>query len=149
MGSHNDGVNWSYFDKFDKIENKYLPVRGEGDNMATQIVTATAKLVYKWYNDGDVYDNSYYMDGWCNDLSSYANWLYKNIPGTSDILLRIMNCFNCSGYENILKDLVDFTNTFEFLEEYEKKEKTGSIYDCDGPFKFDEYDDDEEDEWYE
>ena len=63
-------VDWSYFDKFDPLQDKYLPNRGEGDTIATQIVTAVAKLIYKWYNDGDVFDNTWYLDGWLNDLSS-------------------------------------------------------------------------------
>ena len=61
---------WSYFNKFKELNNKYLPDMGEGETKATQVVTAVTKLVYKWYNDGDVYDNTYMMKGWCNDLSS-------------------------------------------------------------------------------
>ena len=73
-------AKWSDFDQFDDICHEYLPIRGEGDSMATQIVTAITKLVYKYYNDGDVFDNTYYLEGWANDLSSYANWLFTYIP---------------------------------------------------------------------
>ena len=72
-------ASWSAFDEFDGICDQYLPSRGEGDTMASQIVTAINKLIYKWFNDGDVYDNSYFIQGWCNDISSYANWLYEYI----------------------------------------------------------------------
>ena len=48
------GVSWGYFNKFDDILNKYMPFTGEGKTMASQLVTAVNKLVYKWYNDGDV-----------------------------------------------------------------------------------------------
>jgi hypothetical protein len=27
------GVNWSYFNKFNEIDEMYLPVKGEGENM--------------------------------------------------------------------------------------------------------------------
>ena len=57
--------------------------------MATQICTALNKLVYKWCNDGDVYDNTYGLDGWANNLSSYANWIYKYLPLSQEILDRI------------------------------------------------------------
>ena len=50
------GVDWSYFRKFEPFNRQYLPDRGEGDTLATQAATAVTKLVYKWYNDGDVYD---------------------------------------------------------------------------------------------
>lgn len=149
-GTNNNGVDWDYFNKFEAIDEKYLPDRGEGDTMATQIVTAATKLVFKWYNDGDVYDNTYYMSGWCNDLSSYANWLASHVNGTKDILDRIKDCHTHGEYENILKDLVDLTNTEEFLKPYTQLSKWDSIYECDGPYRFDESSDydDEYDEDY-
>lgn len=87
-------VDWSYFNKFDRANDEYLPSTGEGDTMATQVCTAVTKLVYKWYNDGDVFDNSYGLEGWANDLSSYANWLYKYVPQTRPILLEITDIFS-------------------------------------------------------
>lgn len=145
------GVNWSYFDKFSEIDNKYLPIKGEGENMATQIVTAVAKLVYKWYNDGDTPDNTHYLSGWWNDLSSYANWLYEYVPETREILDNFFNCTSGDSYEeNVLKPLCDLTQTFEFLANYENRTLTGSIYeDCDGPFVWEEETEEDEDEWYE
>ena len=38
-------ASWSAFDEFDGICDQYLPSRGEGDTMASQIVTAICKLV--------------------------------------------------------------------------------------------------------
>jgi hypothetical protein len=140
-------MDWSYFDKFDGICDKYLPVRGEGDTVATQIVTAVCKLVYKWYNDGDVYDNTYSLDGWANDLSSYANWLYMNTDA-SYILEKISECFNGEQYESVLAELADSLLDEDFLNKCNQK-KIGSIYDCTGPFKFVEGCEDEEDYWEE
>ena len=140
-------VEWSYYNKQElkDIEETYLPARGEGESMASQIVTATAKLVYKWYNDGDVFDNTGFMTGWCNNLSSYANWLHKYVEGTASSLDGIHDCSSDSDYEDLLKELVDLTNTVEFLQEYHEP-KQGSIYNCDGPFVFKE-DCEEDDEW--
>ena len=81
-------VDWSYFDKFDGIIDKYLPTKGEGETKATQIVTAINKLIYKWYNDGDVFDNTYHLEGWANDLSDYANWLYENTKMLGKFLIK-------------------------------------------------------------
>lgn len=142
-------VNWNYYDseKFDKVNNMYLPDRGEGDNMATQIVVAINKLIYKWYNDGDVFDNTYYLKGWANDLSSYANWLNKYVPESRITLRRIDNCKTESNYEDLLKDLADTFLDEEELEEYSGKPKTGSVYDCDGPYEFNWLDDEDEEEY--
>lgn len=139
-------VEWSYYDKFDDIMDKYLPPRGEGDKMRDQIVTAVTKLVYKWYNDGDVFDNTYSLEGWANDLSDYANWLYKYADGARYILNGIEDCHSEDDYDDLLKALADLCLDEDYLSSYDVG-KRGSIYDCDGPFQFEwrsEYEDDEE-----
>lgn len=142
-------MDWSYFDKFDAVCDKYLPASGEGDTFATQIVTAVCKLVYKWYNDGDVYDNTHYMHGWCNDLSSYANWL-RQYAGAKYILDNIDEVMNDAEYEQILADIADSLLDEENLAELNNKDKVGTIYKCSGPYKFIEdwgEEDDDEDYW--
>lgn len=139
-------MDWNYFDKFEKIIDKYMESQGEGENKASQVVTAVNKLIYKWYNDGDVYDNTCFLTGWANDLSSYANWLAKytdeNVNG---ILSEVFFARNDEDYEVILKNLADYLLKEDLLEEYSREEKIGSIYECDGNFKFEEYN--EEEEW--
>ena len=143
-------VNWDYYnnERFDRINDKYLPVSGEGETMATQIVTAVNKLVYKWYNDGDVYDNTHYLSGWANDLSSYANWLYEYTDDdyVRETLEGIDCCYTEGDYEDLLKVLAVTLLDEDVLEGYNKYPKVGSIYDCNGIFEFVEYE--EEDEEY-
>lgn len=141
-------VDWGYYDKFDAVNDKYLPFSGEGETVATQIVTAVCKLVYKWYNDGDVFDNTHHLEGCVNDLSSYANWLYENTKDAWRILNKIDSCYGESDYEDLLKELADKLLDENYLAEQNKLEKVGTIYECDGKFKFEENDDEEEEEWY-
>ena len=143
--STNNGVNWRYFDKFDKINDLYLPDRGEGETKATQLVTAINKLVYKWYNDGDVYDNTGYMEGWGNDISDVANWIYRNYPESRTILDEIYYARTDGDYENILKNLADKFLDSKFLSNENNKTASGSIYNTDGKFTFEEYVEEEED----
>lgn len=135
-------AKWSDFDQFDDICHEYLPIRGEGDSMATQIVTAITKLVYKYYNDGDVFDNTYYLEGWANDLSSYANWLFTYIPLKE--LEEIYEIRSEEEYSNLLYRIANKCMNEEFLRPFTSINKKGSIYDCDGPFKFEEHNDDDE-----
>lgn len=142
-------VAWSYFEKFNEVTDKYLPDYGQGETMATQVCTAVCKLVYKWYNDGDVYDTNYYMTGWCNDLSSYANWLEK-YTGCEYILEQIENCWGNDDYENILKELADKFLDLKVLEDLDKNPAVGDIYQCDGRYSFVDYADyyeGDEEEW--
>ena len=136
-------VNWDYFDRFAKVTSNYLPDYGEGDTIASQAVTAVNKLVYKWYNDGDVFDNTKYQEGWANDLSSYANWLY-NHTDRAKMLENIFIIGTNSEYEDLLKELADAVLDPDWLKTMEKPAE-GSIYNCDGPFKFEEYGFEEED----
>lgn len=141
-----EDIDWDYFDQFETIINKYMPDRGEGETMASQIVTAVNKLIYKWYNDGDVYDNTHGLQGWANDLSDYANWLYKYVPKTQYTLDLIEEVSTDGGYEEILQLLADLTLNEKFLSKYTDEKCLGSIYNCNGPFKFiDSYDNDEDD----
>lgn len=136
-------VNWSYYDKFDDVLDKYLPKMGEGLTVGSQIATAVAKLVYKWYNDGDVYDNQGPMQGWCNDLSSYANWLRANTD-CGDILDKVYDCFTDSDYEDLLKELADKMLDPELLRKMDTRTKVGSVYKCEGPYVFEEYTEDDD-----
>ena len=142
-------VDWGYFDKYEKADDKYLPFMGEGETMATQICTAVTKLIYKWYNDGDVFDNTYHLNGWANDLSSYANWLVE-YANAGRIMVGIEECRSGDDYEDLLKDLADKYLDMDFLDKANEHPKQGSIYDCDGRFKFDDsfYDDEDDDEWW-
>ena len=91
----------------DRIEKDFLPANGEGDSMMSQAVTATTKLIYKWFNDGDVFDNTFGLQGWANDLSDYANWLDENIPEAAAILSRIKAVGSDeSAYTQLLFDLM-------------------------------------------
>ena len=143
-----NGVSWDYFDKFTDLIDTYMPSCGEGKTMASQICTAINKLIYKWYNDGDVYDNRYALSGWCNDLSSYANWLNKYINAIE--LIWITGIRTDGQYENLLKELADKYLDAEYLAEMANKPKVGSIYDCEGCFKFIEdwgEEEDEDEDW--
>ena len=139
-------MEWNYFDKFDAITDKYLPERGEGSNRASQAVTAVCKLVYKWYNDGDVYDNTCNMTGWANDLSSYANWLAR-YAGVKQILDGIWECADGEAYERILAGLADAVLDAEKLEHMSELPTVGSVYECDGEYRFEERYEEDEDEW--
>lgn len=135
------------FMRFHDVIDKHMPDIGEGETMMSQACTACNKLVYKWFNDGDVYDNTRHMEGWCNDISSYANWLYTYVPETREPLTRIYDCRYEAHYEDILYSVCEAA-----LDETEHRlasePKVGSIYECDGPFRFEEYEEVDDDWWY-
>lgn len=120
------------------LSEKYLPVKGDGDNMATQAVTAASRLIYKWLNGGDVYDNRYYLKGFTNDISGSANWLANYIDGAYDILKRIKDCLDENDYVEILQDIHSLVFNESLLAKLEKLPKVGDAYTEEGPFEFEE-----------
>lgn len=137
--------DWKDFNKFSDILGKYLPASGEGETMASQIAIAVSKLVYKWFNDGDVYDNTHQLTGWANDLSTYANWLYKYAD--AKFLDEIEDAESEGDYEDILYSLCENLAVPEKLVDWDNKPKVDSVYKCEGPFEFVDREDEDED-WY-
>ena len=135
--------NW---DEFNRFESKYMPDYGDGDTMAAQAETALNKLVYRWYNDGDVYDNQHGMAGWANDISGSANWLANHFPGAKQILDRIYDIGSDEGeYEDILYDLCCLIHdTPNLLDSLNNIPKIGNAYSDEGPYKFEYYEEEEE-----
>lgn len=132
-------IRWEDFSDpvTDEMENKYLPSQGEGDNMATQAVTAVTKIIYRWFNDGDVFDNTYGLEGFANNLSSYANWLHENIPEAAVVLSGIEEVGGRKkAYTKLLFDLEHAVLVPEVLAKYEAQPATGTVYDCEGPYEF-------------
>jgi hypothetical protein len=139
-------ISSSYFNKFDDVLSEYLPARGQGPSKATQMVTAINKLIFKFYNDGDVFDNTHLLAGWANDLSSYANWLVKYVPITKSILDGIEDCVDESDYAELLVELADRVLTPDFVSSLESEPTEGDIYNCSGPYEFVLRDEDEDDD---
>ncbi len=133
--------DWDDFDKFSNLIGVYMPYGGQGETQASQICTAVNKLVYRWFNDGDVYDESCVF-GYVNDmLCSCANWLAKYAWGCNELLDRIYECETADDYTVLLYDLCEILINADLLKLANKKEKTGSIYSCDG--KYHDADDDD------
>ena len=141
-------VDYSYFKKFKDVINEYMEPTGEGDNLASQAVTAINKIIYRWYNDGDVFDNTTMPQDYGTDISSYANWLYSNVSALKPILDRVYDCFNDNQYEQLLKELADVGLNFNLLSKYEKQPAVGTIYNCSGDFRLHELEDDEDSGWW-
>ena len=144
-------VEYSKFQE--ELLGKYLPPKFDGDNFAMQAVTAFNRLDYKWYQNGDIYDNTnhmFYYGTECNNVAPAANWLYNHIPDTREILLRIRNISSDREYDQIIEDLADIVLVEDKLLEWEKQPKESDIYNEKSPFEIrddlleedeDEYDD--------
>ena len=111
------------------LTNKYLPEDGQGENKASQLVTAANKIIYGWYNNGDT------ISGNGNDLTSYANWIDKYIkePEIRKILKDDYIVYNDTYYlSEVILPLIRFVFREDFLEVLASQEIEGDIYECSG-----------------
>ena len=111
------------------LTDKYLPEDGQGENKASQLVTAANNIIYGWYNNGDT------ISGNGNDLTSYANWIDKYIkePEIRKILKDDYIDYNDTYYlSEIILPLIRFVFREDFLEGLASQEIEGDIYECSG-----------------
>ena len=95
----------------DAVFKPYFVIEWEGETMASQLVTACCKIVYRYYNDGDRYDRVN-----CAGLGTCSAWIRKY-------------CFKLKtsdNYEEKLKYLI--IRAIENVEKYANETKKGSIY---------------------
>lgn len=94
----------------DAVFKPYFVAEWEGETMASQLVTACCKIVYRYYNDGDRYDRAN------GGLGTYSAWIRKY-------------CFNLKtsdNYEEKLKYLI--IRAIENVGKYANEPKKWSIY---------------------
>ena len=123
---------------YSKLNKDYLPSTDEGTNLAEQLVTATNKLIYKWYNDGDV------IAGDGNDLTNYANWIDMNFKETQSIFVKAETIYNSNDEDYlslVLIPLIEFVFDEDRLNELSECDCIGSIYNCGGRFEYNDYND--------
>ena len=111
------------------LNDKYLPSEGQGENKASQLVTATNKIIYGWYNNGDT------ISGNGNDLTSYANWIdqYIKEPEVRKILKDNYIDYSDADYlDEIILPLIKFVFREDFLEGLASQEAEDNIYECEG-----------------
>lgn len=121
--------------EYTDIVNKYMESSGEGNTMASQMVTCVSNMIGKWFRNEDIYDNRFKMNWDCNSLSSYANWLYVYVPEVREYLNVIPFC-GALEYEDILLHIVDTIMHEDFISKYIDKDRTDeSIYRMCGRFR--------------
>lgn len=135
--------DWDDFDRWHGVIDKYMLPRGEGETMASQTVTACNTLVYEWYNNGGMFDTANHVMRPWNDVSARANWLYKYHGwAVKGILSSVADVKNFRDYTDLLHALCEVALDETYLEGLAMKEKQGSIYECDGRFKCEDFEDD-------
>lgn len=67
----------SYEDKFEALFDEYVPRSGKSDSLGAEIIRAVNKIVYRWYNDGDIFFMGYGKET-CGEAAKFLIDLYDN-----------------------------------------------------------------------
>lgn len=120
----------------DSIFKEYLPNKWEWETKAEQLATAVNKLIYRYYNDWDRYDEDY-----GNNVSNYANWIEKNAFELPE------SVSTNSEYEANLKEILN--KTMDMIDNLKNDKKVWSVYKTEWKWTYVEPEEDSDsDSWY-
>lgn len=90
-------------DLLGELFDLYVPNMGAANTIGGECVRALNRVVYRYYNDGDITGHGYGVE----TVSNQLGYLVKLISDVSDIaadLISYTDC--CPGYVNALDDLI-------------------------------------------
>ena len=132
--------------KFNELFDKYVPACGKADTIGGEILRAIARIVYRYYNDGDTVLR--YYGGTYNYLLTANDYLITNVKDyinlryyTDDLNYEMGLCKNlktCLDYVVNNPQVFEEENTSDFIEESRCEE-------CKVDYDYEEEDDWEED----
>ena len=90
-------------ERLNKLFEELVPLSGKADNLAGEIVRATTRLDYRFFNDGDMIGKGYGNET-CNPA---ARFLEQNTePGLALAVKMLWDSPNDKFYEDILDTLI-------------------------------------------
>ena len=69
--SKTESSGWIESPKFEKLTKEYMPASGEADNELGEVLRSINRVVYRYYNDGDVWNRGYGKET--------VNWAVKHL----------------------------------------------------------------------
>lgn len=93
-------------EKLDKLFEELVPASGPADTMAGELVRATVRIAYRYYNDGDMIGKGYGKET-CNPA---ARFLMEKFPDLYvDTIVNMWQTWNEDTYEAELEALATIT----------------------------------------
>ena len=124
-----------------QLFDELVPRSGKSESLAGEIVRATARIGYRYFNDGDRIGQGYGKET-CNPAARFL--LNRSSEDIADLVKRMWQPITHHDYESLLDDLtgavVQYINDHPELREQETEDMF-DYYDAD-----EDRDDDEDDE---
>lgn len=144
-------------DKINALFEELVPASGKADSLAGELVRATSRIGYRFYNDGDQLGVGYGKET-CNPAGRF---LIKKAPKEiGDLVAALWGMYSKDGYEAVLDVLVgkvaDYVDanpdlrsqpTEDMFDYYDKYEDVDDFWEDDEDDEDDDYYEDEDDDW--
>lgn len=139
-------------ERLTELFDDLVPGSGKAESVAGELVRATNKIGYRFFNDGDQV-NSGYGNETCNGSLRYITNKLDELEGTEELSGEFNKLWNGDSmyddqYEDQLKicmaKMADFIDTNPDLKTVDNKDDSTADFDEPGDY---DYDEDEEDEW--
>ena len=94
---------------FDELFDKYVPKQGKADTIGGEIIRAANRIIYRYYNDGDMAGFGYGKET-VNPACRYL--LSQDDENITDIINGLFNTEKESRYEGLLIELERFITDY-------------------------------------
>ena len=100
-------------DRINSLFDELVPASGKAESLAGEIVRATSRIGYRYYNDGDMVGTSYGKET-CNPA---ARFLLDKLPtGLTGFIYKLWDEEDETRYEAILEEFVG--NIADYVESH-------------------------------
>lgn len=128
-------------DKFDELTEKYMPSSDNADTLAGELLRAANRIIYRYYNDGDMCDYGYGKE----TVNPAVRFLIaEGTPAIKLIAKRFFDFADNKQYKELLQKLADVVTEQIEKNNLTEVENTKDMWDYADP---DLDKDDEEEDW--
>lgn len=89
-------------ERINKLFEELVPISGKADSLAGELVRATSRIGYRFFNDGDLVNIGYGKET-CNHAARFL--IAKGNHEISDLTVALWEIFSEDAYEKVLDTL--------------------------------------------
>lgn len=89
-------------ERINKLFEELVPISGKADSLAGELVRATSRIGYRFFNDGDLVNIEYGKET-CNPAARFL--IAKGNHEISDLTVALWEIFSEDAYEKVLDTL--------------------------------------------
>ena len=114
-------------DRINKLFEELVPTSGKADSLAGELVRATARIGYRFFNDGDMVNQGYGKET-CNPAARFL--IAKGNAEISSLTVALWEIFSEDAYEKVLDTLEGAVADYIKQNPDLRSQPTKDMWDC-------------------